>query len=60
MSAVLLLSIILGILWIAGWVGSYFATSACQEPSLCWRAFLIAVLFFIWPYLAYLKARSRR
>lgn len=46
-------------LWIAGWVASYLDTSISQEPSLWRRAWLMFVLFFIWPYIAFAQMRCR-
>lgn len=48
---------IFGILYIVGWIASYFETSVSQEPFGWRKVRQIIMLFFIWWYIAFAMAR---
>lgn len=44
---------LLGIIWILGWIASYFETSVCQETNVLKKILQMILLFFIWPFVAF-------
>jgi hypothetical protein len=49
---------IFGVIWLCGWIASYFETSACQEPTLAKKIFAALQLLFVWPIIACAKWRA--